>query len=34
MERLETDKLIVVENQAALADLNGAWIERFHHHLN
>ncbi len=28
--RLETDTLAMPENRAALADLNGQWIDRFH----
>ncbi len=28
--RLETDTLAMPENLAALADLNGQWIDRFH----
>ncbi len=30
MGRLETDTLALPGNQAALADLNGQWIDRFH----
>jgi hypothetical protein len=30
MGRFETDMLALAENRAALADLNGQWIDRFH----
>ena len=30
MGRLETETLALPENRAALADLNGQWIDRFH----
>ncbi|EDQ03420.1 hypothetical protein DSM14862_04074 (plasmid) [Sulfitobacter indolifex] len=30
MGRFETETLALSENQAALADLNGPWIDRFH----
>ena len=30
MGRFETETLALNENQAALADLNGQWIYRFH----
>ncbi len=30
MGRFETETLALAENQAALADLNGQWIDRFH----
>jgi len=30
MGRFETETLALAENRAALADLNGAWIDRFH----
>ena len=30
MGRFETETLAMPENRAALADLNGQWIDRFH----
>jgi hypothetical protein len=30
MGRFETETLALAENRAALADLNGPWIDRFH----
>jgi len=32
MGRFETETLALPENRAALADLNGQWIDRFHGH--
>ena len=32
MGRFETDTLALPGNRAALADLNGQWIDRFHDH--
>ena len=34
MGRFETETLALAENWAALADLNGRWIDRFHGHID